>query len=164
MNNNNGVSSLIFATFTILALIVGAVSGAVLFASEKEVPVEVVKEVLVPGKTVTETVYANKTVEVSTGIDQSLLEAAQATVFDEIGDTSAFLNCSSNEFDEDEVKISRTDDDWIFQNLDDDDDKYSVTFESQYKFDDNKDIRSCKETRKYKVTYEEDEDPVVVKL
>lgn len=143
----------------VLALLVGLSTGYVVgnaTAPEKvvEVPVNhtVVTEKLVevPGESVE--------VEVPVADASLYLSDAQAVVFDKLGDKSSFLTCDGHEFDEDEVKVSRTSE-WSYNYLDAD--EYEVSFTSKFEFQDDSDERDCKETRTYTVLYEDGEKPVV---
>lgn len=87
-------------------------------------------------------------------LDQAILDVAA-----ELDDEDEFLTCDGDEFDDDEITVSRIYDDWSYtQN---DNDEYTVEFEAKYKFDDDKDLRACRETRAYSVFYEDGEDPEV---
>ena len=94
--------------------------------------------------------------------DASLyLDEATAAVFDELGDKARFLTFCGHEFDEDEVSIKRVME-WSYTWLDDD--EYEVRFTAKFEAEDHSDERDCKQTRSYKVLFEEDEDPVVTRI
>lgn len=100
----------------------------------------------------------NETIEVPYADASLFRDEALLSVLDEIGDEDDFLTCGDYVFNEDEVSY-KLKDYWTYEVLDDD--MYNVEFSAKWEFDDEKDIRACKETRTYSVLYEEGEDVVV---
>lgn len=138
----------------LLALIVGMVAGHFIFPITNTVD----KEKIVPGSTVEVERIVNNTVEVEVANADLFLDAAIAEVYEELGDEDDFLTCGRVEYDEDEIELSRVDE-WSYNWVDSD--EYNVIFEGKFKFDDNSEERVCRESRTYKVTFEEDEEPEV---
>jgi len=140
-------------TIAVLALIVGGISGVALF------PQEVTKTVNAPTPDPV-VQYVNQTVteEVSVpiNVEDTYLTPALSEIFDEFDRDDDFLTCDGDNYDRDEVSISRIND-WSYTWLDDD--KYEVTAQVKYKFEDNSDNRACKEVRDVIAFYEDGEEP-----
>lgn len=149
----------------VLTLLLGALFTYAVFPRvvEKEVPGPTVKvEVPVPGPE--RIVYVNQTVEVPASSEvsdiSSFLATAVADTWDEYKRDDKFLTCGKYTYDKEDVDFSLDRvTDWSYEWLDDD--KYAVHFAIKQKFDDNTDEHACKTDRKFSVTYEDDENPVV---
>ena len=154
----------------IAALLVGVFGGAWGFSDTETVikEVEVIKEVAVPA--VCEEPEALECpdalgldVEVSDGLLEMALGDFLAAVEDEEdeageNDLEWLLTCGDgDEFDFDELSVSRVDDDWSVVY---DGDETTVNFEVRMKYKET-DERSCRESYKVTVSYEEDEDTEV---
>lgn len=128
-------------------LFLGILAGYFIFPSEtitkveiKEVPVNVTKEVIkeVPS-------------------DTMLLDLAVKDFMKEVNDDDDLLECNGNEYDLDEISISRIYDDYTIAYEDED---YTLDFNIKLKYDEDSE-RSCRNDFEVSVFYEEDEDPEV---
>lgn len=134
----------VFVT-VILALLIGGVFGAMVF------PTTVEKEVIV-----TETVQVDVPIETVTIIDETVdyLGDAITDFMDELLDEDDLV-CRENNYDIDEVTVSKVYDEYT---LAFDDDEYTVDFSVRLKFDEDGE-RSCRAVYDVTVAYEEGEDP-----
>ncbi len=151
---------------TIAMLVVGLVGGFVLDKPEEvQVPgPEVIKEVLVEVPAECAEVEA---VECSEGeASESILDLALEDFLiavedeeDESGEPVELLTCGTgnDEFDFDELSVSKVFDEWsvVF-----DDEETTVDFKVRMKYKET-DERSCRETIKVRVHYEDDEDTLI---
>lgn len=122
---------------------------------EKPVIKEVIKEV--KGETIYETV--TETVEIEVGVaDTSLvLDEAVQTMLEELEDNDdleRYLRCGFNEYDSDEISVSKVYDDY---SIIIGEDTKQVNFKVKLVYDED-DERSCKQTYNVSVFEEEDED------
>ena len=98
-----------------------------------------------------------KIVEVEIDLEDTYLWPAIDDIFDELDRDDEFLTCEEFEYDDSEIEVTKVLE-WSYTWLDDD--EYEVEIEAKWKFDED-DERSCRETRTYKVFYEEGENPEV---
>jgi len=142
--------------FSALFLLVGALGGYVIGPEKIEtVTEEKIVEVEVPVEYET-IVYENITTnDISVYLDQAIED-----FLDEWDDDERVLFCDGNEYDEDDIEISKIYDKWFYSFLDEDDNKYEVAFKVKLRYKEE-DSRSC--TNKYPilVEYEDGEDPVI---
>ena len=150
----------------LIALILGLIGGAFLFGGteivfvDRDVPgetiyeeVEVEVEVEVPG----ETIYEDRDY-LGEALSEFLLAAEDEE--DEAGNPVKVLECGEDNFDFDELSVSRVYDDWSIS-FDDDGDERTVEFEVKVKYKEQ-DERSCRNTFDVEVHWEDDEDTEVV--
>lgn len=144
----------------LIALIIGFSSGALLLGGtetvyeDRDVPGETVYEeveVEVPG----ETVYEDRDY-LGEALSEFLLAAEDEE--DEAGEDVEVLECDGDNFDFDELSVSRVYDEW---SVSFDDDERTVEFEVKLKYKEQ-DERSCRNTYDVEVHWEEDEDTEVV--
>lgn len=136
----------IVTIFVILALIIGAVGGYVISPT-----VEV--EVEVPGETIIETVEVPVEVEVLVPGISGYLDQAVEDFLEYIDDEELF-RCSGNNYDFDEISVSRVYDGY---SVSVDDEDSTVNFNIRLKYDED-DERSCRKRFTVEAYYEEDED------
>jgi len=138
----------------------GAFPRTITHETIREVPVEVFKTVEVPVETIK---TVEKMIEVPVPLDMSdYVNKAILDVEDKMNEDEWGLSCGDYEYDPDEISVKRIYDVASFNQIKVKDEKYSVTFRAKYEFDDpSDDETACKETRTYKVTYENGEDPIV---
>lgn len=164
MKISKEVKKMILGIGLILTLGAGMLIGANAFP--RTINTETVKEVPVE-KIVNVPVEVIKTVEVLKEVSVPLkmsdyVSKAITDVEDKMQEDDYGLSCGGYEYDSDEISVKRVYDAASLEQIDVKDGKYSVTFKAKYEFDDPSDDESvCKETRSYKVTYENGEDPVV---
>lgn len=143
---------------SVILFLIGGLIGAAFFSGTTEVEV--------PGETVTvyETVeveVSGETVEVERDYRQEALSEfllAAEDEEDEAGNDVEVLECSGDNYDFDEVSVSKVYDSWTLEYSDED--EYTVDFEVKLKYKES-DERSCRDTYDVTVTYEEGEDTEV---
>jgi hypothetical protein len=114
-------------------------------------------------KTIEKTVPVEKVVEVIKEVPADLLSLRAQAVedfMDEVDDNDDLRICDGDEYDFDEITISKVSDEFKIIS---DEDESEVQFEIKLKFKES-DLRSCRESYDISVFYEIDEDPVVTIL
>ena len=147
----------------IAALVVGLFGGAALFSTTetkietKEVIKEVLVEVEVPGETIeVEVEVPREDFTLDTALEEFL--SAVEDEEDEAGNELELLECDGDDFDFDEISVSRVYDEWSVSY---DDDETTVDFEVKLKYKED-DERSCRERFEVNVHYEDGEDTEVL--
>lgn len=137
----------------VIALVLGGVLGAIAFATETEVKVNVPVE-----KVVTNTVEVEKVVEVNK--PQKLLDQSVEDLLEYLDDED-LLVCDGDEYDQKEVVVKKVYDE--FSVTFDEDDEYTVAGKVKLSYK-QEDIARCLDTLEYEVFYEPDEDAEVTIL
>lgn len=139
----------------VVALLVGGGLGSTLFSSTTVLEVPVI---------ITETVEVEKVVEVEVPVEDNTLQDAVDEFMeavkneeDDAGNDLKLLRCSGDNYDFDEISVSKIYDEWSVTY---DDDKTTVDFEIKLKYKET-DERSCRNTFDVTVMYEDDEDTEV---
>lgn len=123
------------------------------------------KTISVPNNTITEVeklVYVNSTVEVPVVkiVEKDYLGDAEAFLISEFSEQDDLLLCNGHDYDESDVTISKTYDDYSVTKGDSDNQEVTVDFKVKLKYKES-DLESCTRTLDASVFYEEDEDPVL---
>ena len=147
----------------ILGLLIGAMIGANLFAVEKIVEVEKIKEVAVPGPVQIQEVpvekIVEKIVEKTVEVEKDYAGQAIATLLENLEDED-LDECNGDKYDLDQITVSKAYPEFSYKLLDEDDEKYEITAKVKLKYKQT-DVKQCYETLDFKVTYEDSEDEVI---
>lgn len=154
----NKESNLTFYSFLALALLVGLIGVFIGFYLDNEsealqcplndcpsVKPEIIKE------------YVNVTQEVRVADASLYLEQAIDDFMLEVEDNDDYLTCDNDEYDFDQISISKVYDDYSVSFSED---KEEINFQIKLKYDEE-DESACRETYDVSAVYEEDEDVVI---
>ena len=149
----------------VLGLLLGSLIGANLFAVTKEVIVEKIKEVAVPGPVQIQEVPVEKIVEkivektVNVEVEKDYAGQAIATLLENLEEED-LDECDGDQYDLDQITVSKAYPEFSYKLLDEDDEKYEITAKVKFKYKQS-DVKQCYDTLDFKVTYEAGEDEVI---
>lgn len=142
------MEKLLATTLMILSLIVGVIGGAVFFTEDA---VACPAEKVCPSCPVVEQVVCEQDTTANDLLDQAIDDTMEYL------DDEEEFRCGRDDYDMDEVEVSKIYDEFTVE-FDDEDYTVEGKFKLNFKMDEEK---RCRKTVDFEVFYEEDEEPVV---